>query len=93
MAQSFRQGYGERSVAITIDNPGLSVATAKLAEPGFLEVERQRGRAAAQVISRASRAHGKLRPQCKADREDAGRRTGWIGPDSLALGIRAIFGG
>src|SRR4051794_28311415 len=22
---------------------------------------------------------------CKADREDAGRRTGWIGPDSLCI--------
>src|SRR4051812_26829399 len=50
-------------MAVAIDNCRLSMATAKLAEPGFLEVERQRGRAAAQVISRASRAHGKLRPR------------------------------
>ena len=38
------------------------MATAKLAEPGLLEVERQRGRAAAQVISRASRATWKTAP-------------------------------
>ena len=34
MQQSFRYEYGKRKVSLAIDNSGLSMATAKLAEPG-----------------------------------------------------------